>query len=28
VADAAISCGAALIFIELFFTGRHASHSV
>jgi len=28
VADAAISCGAALIFIELFFAGRHASHSV
>lgn len=28
VADAAISCGAALIFIELFFSGRHASHSV
>jgi signal peptidase II len=28
VADAAISCGAALIFIELFFTGRHASHTV
>jgi signal peptidase II len=28
VADAAISCGAVLIFIELFFAGRHASHSV
>lgn len=28
VADAAISCGAALIFIEIFFTGRHASHTV
>lgn len=28
VADAAISCGAVLIFIELLFPGRHASHSV
>lgn len=28
VADAAISCGAALIFIELLFAGRHASDSV
>jgi len=28
VADAAISCGAALIFVELFWSGRHASHSV
>jgi signal peptidase II len=28
VADAAISCGAVLIFFELFFAGRHASHSV
>jgi signal peptidase II len=28
VADAAISCGAVLIFIELFLSGRHAPHSV
>jgi signal peptidase II len=28
VADAAISCGAVLIFVELLFPGRHASHSV
>jgi signal peptidase II len=28
VADAAISCGAVLIFIEILFAGRHAPHSV
>ena len=28
VADAAISCGAVLLFIELFFAGRHASDPV
>lgn len=28
VADAAISCGAVLIFVELFFPSRNASHSV
>ena len=28
VADAAISCGAVLIFLELFLSGRHASHPV
>lgn len=28
VADASISCGAVLIFLELFFPSRHASHPV